>query len=203
MRTGIQSAMIGLLTAVPKTPLHTRLALAGRLRADGGYTDNTKLATNVIPARMTYDELMDGYRALYSRLLEDRNIAARIRVKLGAFGASTYAMTYSPSELLAMTARLVVRGLLPGGPSRLFHFVRSMNLRRPRLLPLVLHQWIIALAMRDYVRRHLILPPQPGRSPAQRPLPQTKGAASWNSRSNDSRSTARHASASQAAAGNF
>jgi len=53
----IVNAMIGMLHAIPKTPLHARLAREGRL--DGA--DCSEYGTNVIPLRMSRAELRDGY----------------------------------------------------------------------------------------------------------------------------------------------
>lgn len=51
-------AMCGMLSAIPKTPLHQRLADEGRLDPD----DVPKFGTNVIPKKMSRQELRDGYR---------------------------------------------------------------------------------------------------------------------------------------------
>lgn len=48
---------------------------------------------------------------------------------------------------------MMARGILPGGASRLFHFLRSLPLASPRLLPQAITDWIMGLAMRDYVER--------------------------------------------------
>ena len=62
----IAHAMIGILHAIPKTPLYDRLAAENRL----DYDDETVYGTNVIPLQMSRDELTDGYialmRAVYS-----------------------------------------------------------------------------------------------------------------------------------------
>ena len=60
---------------------------------------------------------------------------------------------YGLIEGLAIIRRLVARGILPGGLSRLFHFVRSLPLTSPRLVPQAITDWIMALSMRDYVKR--------------------------------------------------
>ena len=59
----IAQAMVGMLYAIPKTPLHARLAAAGRLDPD----DDSPFGTNVIPARLGRLALRDGY----VRLMED------------------------------------------------------------------------------------------------------------------------------------
>lgn len=155
MDSGIQSAMIGLLTAIPKTPLYDRLKKENRL-IDVSTADNSKLRTNVIPKRMTYDEMIDGYRSLHYRLFSDRAIAKRIKNKGRYLNKPVHEISYSPSELRELLPRFFIRGLLAGGLSRIFHFLRSMPLRRPQLAPLVITEWIIALSMRSYMDRHFV-----------------------------------------------
>jgi len=53
----ITHAMVGMLTAIPKTPLYDRLAREGRLDPD----DVSEFGTNVIPLRMSRQALRDGY----------------------------------------------------------------------------------------------------------------------------------------------
>jgi radical SAM superfamily enzyme YgiQ (UPF0313 family) len=62
----IAQAMIGMLSAIPKTPLHARLAAAGRLDRD----DDPAFGTNVVPARMTREALRDGYIALMAEVYQ-------------------------------------------------------------------------------------------------------------------------------------
>ncbi|MFG0289026.1 MAG: B12-binding domain-containing radical SAM protein [Rhodopirellula sp. JB044] len=53
----IAHAMIGLLHAIPKTPLHARLKSEGRLDSN----DSQSYGTNVIPQHMSREQLRDGY----------------------------------------------------------------------------------------------------------------------------------------------
>ena len=158
MKSGIQAAMIGLLVAIPKTPLHRRLAESGRL-SELDITDNTKLGTNVIPSGMGYDEMVDGYRALYRRLVADRAIADRINNKVRYFVGGLEKGTDSLLDELGILARLLVFGVLRGGPGRLFHFARSIPFSRPSLIPVAIRDWVIGLTIRDYVDRELAVPP--------------------------------------------
>ena len=153
MDSGIQAAMVGLLTAAPKTPLYERLEREGRIIPDASGTDNTRLGTNVVPKQMTYDELVEGYRALQSRLLNHRSIARRIRNKYRYLRHPAARYDYTWAEQLLILRRLMVRGLLPGGLARVMHFIGSLPLLRPRLLPLVIRDWIVGLSMRDYYDR--------------------------------------------------
>jgi radical SAM superfamily enzyme YgiQ (UPF0313 family) len=54
----ISTALIGMLHAIPTTPLYDRLKKAGRLNDDDACD---KYGTNVIPLGMTRDELRDGF----------------------------------------------------------------------------------------------------------------------------------------------
>lgn len=156
MNSGIQSAMIGLLTAPPRTPLYERLQKEGRLIPDANNIDNTKLSTNIVPKQMGYNEMIKGYRTLYYRLLSDRNIADRIRNKTRYINKAVYRTTYPLRKQLKMLNRFLIHGLMPGGISRVFHFLRTVPLSRPSQIPLVIQDWIVGLAMRDYVDRHFI-----------------------------------------------
>jgi Domain of unknown function (DUF4070)/Radical SAM superfamily len=155
-QSGIQAAMIGLLTALPKTPLYDRLKKEDRLIPQANHADNTKLATNIIPKQMAYDEMVSGYRRLYDRLLDQRNIAERIKNKTRHLANPVYGGQRSADDVLMILRKFFVRGLVPGGISRIFHFVRTIPFFKPRLIPLVIQDWIIGLSMRDYVDRHFV-----------------------------------------------
>ncbi|WFU05368.1 radical SAM protein (plasmid) [Rhizobium sp. CB3171] len=60
----IVNAMIGMLAAIPKTPLYTRLEKEGRLDHD----DPPAFGTNVIPLNLSRETLRDGYLSVLSDL---------------------------------------------------------------------------------------------------------------------------------------
>jgi radical SAM superfamily enzyme YgiQ (UPF0313 family) len=151
--SGIQAAMVGLLTALPRTPLYRRLEKEGRLIAHAESTNNTRLGTNIAPKRMEYEAMVASYKGLYERLLEDRHIADRVRNKARYLRDPVRQNQYGLVEGLAILRRLMAKGILPGGLSRAFHFLRSLPLASPRLLPQAVTDWIVGLAMRDYVER--------------------------------------------------
>ena len=64
--TDIMHAMVGMLAAIPKTPLHARLKNEGRL----DLADELAYGTNVIPLGMTREELRDGYIGLMRDLYD-------------------------------------------------------------------------------------------------------------------------------------
>ena len=146
--------MVGLLHALPKTPLYERLEKAGRLRPFEHDQDNSKLGTNVLPLQMDYDEMVDGYRTLYQRLTTDENIALRMRNKIRQMGPPVFTGGFTQREGLAILARLFFKGIVPGGISRIALFLGTFPLRRPELLALWVSDWITGLSMQGYVKQH-------------------------------------------------
>jgi radical SAM superfamily enzyme YgiQ (UPF0313 family) len=155
LRSGIQTAMIGLLNAMPRTPLYERLRAAGRLREGDSGVDNTKLDTNIVPVGMSREELLGGYRRLHERLLDDGAIARRIVNKNRLLGRAPGAMEYGARTSVGILARLLWRGILPGGPARAWHFLCSFPWLTPWQIPATVSDWIVGLSMRDYARRQL------------------------------------------------
>ncbi|NIR29925.1 MAG: B12-binding domain-containing radical SAM protein [Gammaproteobacteria bacterium] len=151
--SGIQVAMVGLLTALPRTPLYARLEREGRLLAATQESDNTRPGTNIAPLRMSYEDMVEGYQALYRRLLEDRCIADRIREKSGHLRRPVYRAEYPRRERLRVVARFLRHGVLPGGPVRWWHFLRTLGTALPRVWPQIISDWIAGLSLQDYAAR--------------------------------------------------
>ena len=152
--SGIMVAMVGLLTALPRTPLFERLKKEGRLVEGVPHGDNTKLRTNIVPKGMSAAEMVEGFKRLYAELLSDRGIAERVRNKLRHFGVHARLERESAGEAARLVWNLLRRGIARGGLGRAWHFARSLPLTRPRLIAQAVNDWISGLAMRDYVDRH-------------------------------------------------
>lgn len=152
---GIQSAMIGQLTAMPHTPLYDRMVREGRLREVHDDADNTQLFTNIIPKNMSDDDMSHHYRGIYRSLLSDAGIGNRIRNKIRYFGIPSYSGGYTKLQSIGIIFRLIRHGIIPGGFSRIFYFMRSFPILNPALIPLVISDWITGLSMRNFARDHL------------------------------------------------
>jgi radical SAM superfamily enzyme YgiQ (UPF0313 family) len=85
----IVNVMLGMLVAIPKTPLHDRLAAEGRLDT----TVEPSYGTNVIPLKLDRDQLRAGYvwllnalnePAAYFGRMEDLYLRARLNFSRGA-----------------------------------------------------------------------------------------------------------------------
>jgi hypothetical protein len=153
MESGIQAAMIGLLTALPRTPLYERLQREGRLIERADDSDNTRPGTNIVPKSMSYDTMVDAYERLYRSLLTDAAISQRIRNKLRWMRSPVYRGEYSAADRARIVLRLLLKGILPGGPRRWLAFAHSLPWLAPRKLPTALSDWITGLSMRAFVQR--------------------------------------------------
>jgi hypothetical protein len=153
--SGIQTAMIGRLAALPKTPLYERLAREGRLRDVADETDNTSVSSNVIHKTMSDETIARLYADVYRRLLTDDGIATRIKNKLMYMGQTGYRGGYTLAETLGLVGRLFTKGLIPGGPSRLWHFFRTWPITRPRLVPTMIADWVAGLSMKKFAADNL------------------------------------------------
>jgi radical SAM superfamily enzyme YgiQ (UPF0313 family) len=125
----ITTAMIGMLAAIPKTPLHARLARESRLDP----ADELEFGTNVIPLQMSRQELRDGYlkvmRDLYEpdsyfERLEELYLQKRISFNQGVV---KYWRRHPWHWLKGQTRNAILAG---GLFWRLMHGVREAGLRR-------------------------------------------------------------------------
>lgn len=168
--SGIQVAMVGLLSALPRTPLYERLQREGRLLPEAREGDNTRVGTNFIPRQMSYDAMVRGYTELWRRLTCDASISERILAKTRYLRRPVYICGESLSERLALLARFVLHGLLAGGPRRWFYFSRSFLGSPPGTWALVVNDWVCALSMQHFAMRHLCASTANERSMAQATL---------------------------------
>lgn len=150
--SGITMAMVGLLCAMPKTPLYSRLEKSGRLRGEGPTPDNTRPMTNVIPLKMTYDELVSGYKKLYGRLLKDRVSYQRISNKVRYLKNPLVPPYFSLGQRVKYLWRLFFFGILPGGLGRLYFFLRSLApiIRNPKTIAPIITDWITLLSLKAF-----------------------------------------------------
>jgi radical SAM superfamily enzyme YgiQ (UPF0313 family) len=170
MASGIQIAMVGLLTALPRTPLYERLQHERRLLPEAREGDNTRVGTNFVPHQMPYDAMVTGYVELWQRLTCDASISERILAKTRYLSRPRYVSGDSLAGRLAMLARFVLHGLLARGPRRWFHFFRSVLGSPPAAWALVVSDWVCALSMQQFAMRHLCTSTSNERNMAQATL---------------------------------
>lgn len=158
---GLFLPMVGLLIAIPRTPLWTRLEAAGRLRStrvveelmDGARADNTGPWTNIEPAQMSYRRMVSGYAALVRRLFGDREIFHRLRSHMESIRDPLPRIEVLPEDDPGFMMRFVLHGLVLGGPRRWYYLLRSLPLARGDAARFwcIMDFWSYSIALKHYV----------------------------------------------------
>ena len=122
-RSGVVTAMVGLLNALPQTALYRRLAAEGRiLSATCG--NNTDAAINFI-TRLDRDFLLQGYRDLMRRLYEPAHYYGRIRTFLRTYRPCGPAPRLSAADVRAFLRSLWVLGVRHAGRRAFWRLVTT------------------------------------------------------------------------------
>jgi radical SAM superfamily enzyme YgiQ (UPF0313 family) len=142
-RTGIVTAMVGLLQAPAGTRLFERLRRENRLTGiiSG---DNVDGSTNIIP-KMGLNTLLEGYRTILNQIYSPRHYYKRVTRFLQDFKAPRFAIPMDLQRVMAFFRSSVRLGII--GRERV-HYWRLMVWtlsRRPRLFSLAL-----TLAIKGY-----------------------------------------------------
>jgi len=145
-RTGVVTAMVGLLTALPETALYRRLAREGRILAET-CGNNTEAALNFV-TRLDREQVISGYRDLMRRLYEPRNYYRRIRVFLRSFEPRGPITRLSPADVKAFVKSLWLLGVWHRGRIRYWMLVWSTLLASPRKMPVAVELSILGYHFR-------------------------------------------------------
>jgi radical SAM superfamily enzyme YgiQ (UPF0313 family) len=147
-KSGIVTAMVGMLQAPPGTRLFDRLQRESRV-VNTFSGDNVDATTNIIP-RMGLDRLLDGYRLIMKQIYSPKNYYRRVRTLLKELKAPEINQPINIQRFLSIFRSAFWLGLL--GKER-FHYWRLLLwtlLRKPRLVPLA-----VTLAIYGYHYRRI------------------------------------------------
>ena len=129
-RSGVVTAMVGLLTALPQSRLYQRLRMEGRLEAEST-GNNTEAVLNFKP-KLNREFLVNGYRDLMKRLYEPKAYYQRIRIFLEHHRPSGPRLRLSAADLEALLKSFWLLGIWHRGQTHYWRFFWSTLLRRPR-----------------------------------------------------------------------
>ena len=135
-KSGIVTAMVGMLQAAPGTPLYERLQMENRL-ADGFTGDNVDGSTNIIP-QMGIDTLKDGYRSIMTYIYSPNNYYRRVRRFLTELKAPSITVPMDFHRVLAVFRSVFRLGILGRERFYFWHLVTWTLIRKPSLLPLAI-----------------------------------------------------------------
>jgi radical SAM superfamily enzyme YgiQ (UPF0313 family) len=120
-QVAIPTAMTGMLTPIPHTPLRERLRAEGRLREAEFSGNNTDDAVQFVPRRMSIAEMQRGYYQILDTLFAPRAMFSRSRALLERLEPHIFhGSSVRPSDLRAALRSLWLQGAVRA--SRLDYF---------------------------------------------------------------------------------
>jgi len=133
-RSGIVTAMVGLLQAIPGTRLYERLSKEGRLR-DAVTGDNADGTTNVV-SRMNFETLQEGYRRIMRTIYSPRIHYARIQIFLREYKLQKNRTHLDVQHILAFFRSIYHLGVKSRGRLQYWKLLVWAAFRRPKAFPL-------------------------------------------------------------------
>jgi radical SAM superfamily enzyme YgiQ (UPF0313 family) len=151
-KSGIVTAMVGVLMAPPETRLYKRLKKENRILPRGS-GDNTDGSTNFVP-KMGREALASGYRLVVGTIYAPRQYYARIRTFLKEYRPGKKAgFKIYPLHLLALIRSVWALGFREEGRLHYWRLVFWTLLRRPRTFPLSMMLAIQGLHLRKVAEK--------------------------------------------------
>ncbi len=150
--SGIVTAMVGLLQAIPGTKLYERLRRERRLRSQVS-GDNVDGTTNIVP-RMDAETLQAGYRRIVQTIYTPRMHYRRIRTFLRQYELRRNRIHLDLQHILAFFRSVYRLGVLDRGRLEYWKLLAWAVLRRPRAFPLAVTLAIYGYHFRRSFAQH-------------------------------------------------
>jgi len=154
-KSGIVTAMVGLLQAPIGTRLYKRMKQDGRLL--GSFSgDNVDGATNIIPKEMDMDFLRKGYRAVLKTLYSPKNYYARVKTFLKEYKAPKITIPLKGEYIKAFFRSILHLGILGKERIQYWKLIFWTLFRRPELFALAITFAIYGYHFRQVMDLHLL-----------------------------------------------
>ena len=153
-KSGIVTAMVGLLQAPIGTRLYERLAREGRLL--GFMTgDNVDGTTNIIP-KMNIDILHKGYKTVINTLYAPQNYYARVITFLREYKPPKITVPLDFQHVMALFRSILRLGILDKERIHYWKLFFWTLFRRPQLFPLAITFAIYGYHFRQVMDSHIL-----------------------------------------------
>ncbi len=150
-RSGVVTAMVGILQAPIGTALYERMKNEGRLQGEST-GENTSVATNIIP-KMNLDVLVEGYRDLIGHLYSPKVYYARVKTFLSEFKGPHIQGAIDKHRIRAFFASTVRLGILGRERVEYWKLLLWCALKRKHLLPTAVSLAVIGFHFRKVSER--------------------------------------------------
>ena len=151
-KSGVVTAMVGLLQAPPGTRLYERLKREGRLldRLSGDNVDGT---TNIIP-RMDLDTLREGYKRIMRHIYSPKHYYQRVKTFLGEYKPPKIKAPPDFEYILAFFRSIFRLGVVDKARVHYWKLLLWTLFHRPGLLPLAIALAIYGFHFRKICELH-------------------------------------------------
>ena len=152
-KSGITTAMVGLLQAPPGTPLYERMKREGRLlgQLSGDNVDGT---TNIIP-NMSLDILKDGYKNIMNHIYAPKPYYQRVKTFLREYKPPEIKIPLSSPYFWAFFRSIVRLGIIGKERFQYWKLLVWTLYRKPRLFPLAVTLAIYGHHFRRVCKSHI------------------------------------------------
>jgi radical SAM superfamily enzyme YgiQ (UPF0313 family) len=131
-KSGIVTAMVGILQAMPGTRLFERMKKEGRLRGDTT-GDNSNGTTNIIPT-MNLMTLRDGYKKTLQRIYSPETYYQRVKTFLREYKPPKRREPFHFSHMIALVKSLFRFGIVSRSRYHYWKLLIWTQFNRPRLV---------------------------------------------------------------------
>ena len=164
-KSGIVTAMVGLLNAPRGTRLYQRLKKENRLIDDGLTGDNTDCSMNFVP-KMGREKLINGYRQVVTSIYSSKQYYSRVK---------TFLKEYKPRKrkglpqlrfwhIRALLRSMWALGVLENDRWHYWRFFFSTVLKNPRSFPMSMALAVYGFHFRTVARKHSKTPIEDARA---------------------------------------
>jgi len=153
-KSGIVTAMVGLLQAPPGTRLYERLKREGRLlgKTSGDNVDGT---TNIIPT-MNLEILREGYKRILAQIYSPKHYYRRLKTFLREYKAPRIKPRLDLAHVLAFMRSILHLGILGKERVHYWNLLLWTCCRRPQLLSVAITLAIYGRHFRKTCERHVL-----------------------------------------------
>ncbi len=154
-KTGIVTAMVGLLQAPTGTRLYERLKKEGRLL--GKMTgDNADGSTNIIPNNMDAETFREGYKKILRHIYSPENYYKRIMTLFKEYKSPKFKGTIKFEHIIGLVSSIYHLGILGKERVQFWHLLLWTGLHRRDLFPLAVTLAIYGYHFRKVSNLHIL-----------------------------------------------
>lgn len=150
-KSGIVTAMVGILNAPPETRLYKRLKKENRILPSLS-GDNTDGETNIVP-KMPHEMLVNGYREILDTIYAPKLYYRRIKTFFDEYQPRSKTSTgVKPHHIVTLLKSIWTLGVMEKGRKHYWNTLVSILFKKPKVFPLFISLSIQGFHLRKVTR---------------------------------------------------